>query len=62
MSEDDDQKLPAIQNRIIGAAVEIDQDDPLARGGIGAKPRERRRRPRAIEKPVILLELRNPIL
>ena len=25
MSEDDDKKLPAIQNRIIGAAVEIDQ-------------------------------------
>ena len=30
MSEDDDdRKLPAIQNRIIGAAVEIEQDDPL---------------------------------
>jgi len=30
MSEDDDdKKLPAIQNRLIGAAVEIDQDDPL---------------------------------
>ncbi len=30
MSEDDDdKKLPAIQNRIIGAAVEIEQDDPL---------------------------------
>jgi hypothetical protein len=30
MSEDDDdRKLPAIQNRVIGAAVEIDQDDPL---------------------------------
>ena len=30
MSEDDDdRKLPAIQNRIIGAAVKIDQDDPL---------------------------------
>jgi hypothetical protein len=27
--EDDDKKLPAIQNRLIGAAVEIDQDDPL---------------------------------
>ena len=29
MSEDDDKKLPAIQNRLISAAVEIDQDDPL---------------------------------
>ena len=29
MSEDDDKKLPAIQNRIIGAAVDIWQDDPL---------------------------------
>ncbi len=29
MNDDDDKKLPAIQNRIIGAAVEIDQDDPL---------------------------------
>ena len=29
MSEDDDKNLPAIQNRIIGAAVEIDRDDPL---------------------------------
>jgi len=30
MNEDDDgRKLPAIQNRLIGAAVEIDQDDPL---------------------------------
>ena len=29
MSDDDDKKLPAIQNRLIGAAVEIDQDDPL---------------------------------
>jgi hypothetical protein len=30
MSEDDDdRKLPSIQNRLIGAAVEIDQDDPL---------------------------------
>lgn len=30
MSEDDDdKKLPAIQNRIISAAVEIEQDDPL---------------------------------
>ena len=26
---DDDKKLPAIQNRLISAAVEIDQDDPL---------------------------------
>ena len=25
MSEDDDKKLPAIQNRLISAAVEIDQ-------------------------------------
>ena len=25
MSEDDDKKLPAVQNRIIGGAVEIDQ-------------------------------------
>ena len=39
MNEDDDKKLPAIQNRLISAAVEIDQDDPLARVGIGAKPR-----------------------
>jgi len=29
MSEDDDKKLPAIQNRLISATVEIDQDDPL---------------------------------
>jgi len=29
MSEDDDKKLPAIQNRLISAAVEIEQDDPL---------------------------------
>ena len=30
MNEDDDgRKLPAIRNRLIGAAVEIDQDDPL---------------------------------
>ena len=29
MNEDDDNKLPSIQNRLIGAAVEIDQDDPL---------------------------------
>jgi hypothetical protein len=29
LSEDDDKKLPAIQNRLISAAVEIDQDDPL---------------------------------
>ena len=29
MSEDDDKKLPAIQNRLISAAVEIDQYDPL---------------------------------
>ena len=29
MNEDDDKKLPSIQNRLIGAAVEIDQDDPL---------------------------------
>ena len=61
MSEDD-KKLPAIQNRLISAAVEIDQDDPLARVGIGAKPCVRRRRPRAIEKPLILLELGNSIL
>lgn len=27
--DDDDKKLPVIQNRIISAAVEIDQDDPL---------------------------------
>jgi hypothetical protein len=59
---DDYKKLPAIQNRLISAAVEIDQDDPLARIGIEAKPRARRRRPRAIEKPLILLELGNPIL
>lgn len=26
---DDDKKLPTIQNRLISAAVEIDQDDPL---------------------------------
>ena len=26
---DDDKKLPAIQNRLLGVAVEIDQDDPL---------------------------------
>ncbi|HCK80180.1 MAG TPA: replication protein [Candidatus Competibacteraceae bacterium] len=26
---DDDKKLPAIQKRLLGAAVEIDQDDPL---------------------------------
>lgn len=32
---DDDKKLPAIQNRLISAAVEIDQDDPL---GIVAQP------------------------
>ena len=30
MSGDDD-KLPAIQNRFINAAVEIDQDDPLVK-------------------------------
>ena len=26
---DDDKKLPTLQNRLISAAVEIDQDDPL---------------------------------
>lgn len=59
---DDDKKLPTIQSRLISAAVEIDQDDSLARVGIGVKPRARRRRPRAIEKPLILLELGNTIL
>ena len=29
MSDDDDKKLPTIQNRIISATVEIEQDDPL---------------------------------
>ena len=29
--DDDDKKLPAIQNRLISAAVEIDQDDPLVK-------------------------------
>jgi len=28
---DDDKKLPVIQNRLISAAVEIDQDDPLVK-------------------------------
>jgi len=62
MSEDDGKKRPTLQNRLISAAVEIDPDDPLARVGIGAKPHAWRRRPRAIEKPLILLELGNPIL
>ena len=58
---DDDKKRPTLQNRLISAAVEINPDDSLARVGIGAKPRARRR-PRAIEKPLILLELGNSIL
>lgn len=29
--DDDDKKLLAIQNRLISAAVEIEQDDPLVK-------------------------------
>jgi hypothetical protein len=28
---DDDKKRPTLQNRLISAAVEIDQDDPLVK-------------------------------
>jgi hypothetical protein len=48
MSEDDDKKLPALQNRLISAAVEIDQDDPLSivyRTACSARWRLPRRRP-----------------